>query len=111
MSNHGFLSHLDLSNVKLIVVTVDVYASAARTISYIKNNYPDMVILARSKDDITKDRLLQHGATWVLPVTIEGSLRLGAEVLTHLGKEQNEVDALLRALRTDDYKGINLIQK
>lgn len=111
MSNHGFLSHLDLSNVKLIVVTVDVYASAARTISYIKNNYPDMVILARSKDDITKDRLLQHGATWVLPVTIEGSLRLGAEVLSHLGKEQNEVDTLLRALRTDDYKGINLIQK
>lgn len=111
MSNHSFLMNTNLSHLKLVIVAIDSHESTVKIISHIRYSYPNIVILARSKDEDGKDKLLELGATWVLPVTIEGGLRLGAEALGVLGVKQNEIDDLLNAVRTNDYRGIDLINK
>lgn len=109
MSDYRLLSSIDLSNVKLIVVTVDSHFGASKVISHIKNSHPEIAIYARSKDAKAKEILLHYGANWVLPEAIEGSLRLGAEVLFKLGKDNVEIESLLGSLRVDDYNGIKIL--
>ncbi len=109
MSDYGFLSHISMAGVKLIIVTVDSHSVAAKIVSHIKNTYPEIKVFARSRDARAKEMLLFKGAEWVLPEVVEGSLRLGEEALKELEKPQEEIDALLSSLRSQDYNGLKVL--
>jgi len=111
MSDYGFLTHIDLSKVKMVVVTIDNHHGAARIVSHIKNTYPEMTIFARSKDARAKEMLLHHGASWVLPEAVEGGLRLGEEVLFHMEVDKVAIDGVLGAFRAQDYNGIKIFHE
>jgi len=106
MSNLNFLHAVKLGRARLVVVTVDNGAHAVRIVSHISTAYPGLEIFARSKDLKTKALLLSHGAKWAMPEVMEGSLRMGSEILQAMHVERDAVETLLAALRKDDYAAI-----
>lgn len=109
LSDYGFLAKIGLDRAEMVVVTVDSHHSTAKIVSRIRNQFPALQILARTRDMRTRSVILQHGATWAMPEAAEGSLRLGAEALLNLGRPQEEVQELLNYFRKDDYETIRVL--
>jgi len=109
MSDADFLGAIKLAKAKLVVVTVDTPIHAVRIVSHIKNIYPGLTVFARAKDMKTKNLLLKYGATWALPEAMEGSLRMGAEVLFSMGIDRDTVRELTASLRKDDYAAMEQV--
>ena len=106
LSNLDFLSQIGLDKASAVIVTVDNHHTSAKIVSHIRSKYLNLRILARTNNMKTRDALLAHGASWAMPESSEGSLRLGAEALLSLGRTREEVIELLTFFRKDDYETI-----
>jgi len=104
LSELEFLQKIGLERVSTVIVTVDNHHTSSKIISHIKSLYPTLKILSRTRDMKTRDALLKHGATWALPESTEGSLRLASETLLGLGKAREEVFEIMTYFRKDDYE-------
>jgi monovalent cation:H+ antiporter-2, CPA2 family len=71
-----------------IVLTMDHPASALHAVQAIRRMYPELPLLARSRDEKHALALKQAGATFVIPETLETGLQLSAYVLQTLGVEE-----------------------
>ncbi|RXJ97308.1 portal protein [Malaciobacter molluscorum] len=111
LSELDFLNKIGLDRVEAIILTVDNHRTTIKMISHIRSLYPTLMIFARTKDMKSRDALIKHGATWGMPESIEGSLRLGAETLFKLGMTREEVFDILTYFRKDDYETIKEIHK
>ncbi len=106
LSNLDFLSQIGLEKAQAVIVTVDSHHTSSKIVSHIRNQFPSLRILSRTKNMKTRDALLSHGASWAMPESSEGSLRLGAETLLNLGRTREEVIEILTYFRKDDYETI-----
>lgn len=104
VSDYDFLSKIGLDRAESVIVTIDDHHAASKIISHIRSQYPSLRIMARTTSMRTRDVLLNHGATWAMPESTEGSLQLGAQMLLSLGKPQEEVIDLLNIFRKNDYE-------
>ena len=95
LSELEFLNKIGLERVNAVIVTVDNHHTTSKIISHIRTLYPVLTIFSRSRDMKTRDTLLKHGATWVMPESVEGSLRLAAEFLLSQGMPREEVFEIL----------------
>ena len=111
LSELEFLNKIGLERVRAVIVTVDNHHTASKIISHIRTLYPVLTILSRTRDMKTRDTLLKHGATWAMPESIEGSLRLAAEFLLSQGMPREEVFEILTYFRKDDYEVIREIHQ
>ncbi len=68
-----------------IVLTMDHPASALHAVKAIRREYPDLPLIARSRDEKHAQALKQAGASYVIPETLETALQLAAFVLQSLG--------------------------
>ncbi len=75
-----------------VVVTMDDPEAAERVVSSVRSNWPALPIYARARDRQHARRLLGHGATDVVPETVESSLQLSLRVLRGIGTSE-EVSA------------------
>ncbi len=111
LSELEFLNKIGLERVSAVIVTVDNHHTTSKIISHIRTLYPVLTIFSRSRDMKTRDTLLKHGATWVMPESVEGSLRLAAEFLLSQGMPREEVFEILTYFRKDDYEVIREIHQ
>ncbi|MGB6328877.1 MAG: cation:proton antiporter, partial [Halarcobacter sp.] len=111
LSNLEFLSNIGLSRANAVIVTVDNHHTSSKIVSHIRNISSGLRILARTKNMKTRDALLTHGASWVMPESSEGSLRLGEETLLSLGMSKEDVSELLIFFRKDDYETIRKLHR
>ena len=111
LDDFEFLSNIGLSRANAVIVTVDNHHSASKIVSHIRSLSPSLKILARTKNMKTRDALLTHGASWAMPESSEGSLRLGEETLLNLGMIKEDVNELLSYFRKDDYETIRKLYK
>jgi len=109
MSDLAFLRQLNLDRAEVVIIAIDDYQSTAKIVSHICSEYPQIRILSRARDIRSRDALLGRGATWALPESVEGSLRLGAESLLSIGMPKDEVEELLELFRKEDYETIRQI--
>lgn len=65
---------------------------------------PTMPVMVRTMDDANLERLMQAGATEVVPESLEGSLMMGAHLLLLLGAPTDNVDRYVREVRRDRYR-------
>lgn len=102
-----------IDSAAALVVTMDDTTAADRVVQSARQHWPDLPIYARARDGVHAAILLEHGATHVIPETVEASLQLGEMVLLEVGlpdlaarqiidarREQEE-----RMLRPDDREG------
>jgi glutathione-regulated potassium-efflux system ancillary protein KefC len=115
---YGELSHLDfitrigLEKAKTVIVTIENHHTAANIVSHLRNEYPALRILSRTRNMITRDLLIKHGVSWAMPESSEGALRLAAETLLGLGRTREEVIDILTYFRKNDYETIkDLLEK
>lgn len=110
---YGDASRLDMlkrtriDQARALVVTMDNVNAADHIVRAVRDFAPDLPIYARARDGTHARRLLEHGASQVVPETVEASLQLAARVLAGTGMSeeaveqriQDERDAEIRRLR------------
>jgi len=111
LSDLEFLNQIGLDKVEAVIVTVDNHHTSSKIISHIRAQQPTLKILSRTRDMKTRELLIKHGATWAMPESTEGSLRLAAETLLSLGMPKEETIDILTYFRKDDYEAIRSLYK
>ena len=110
---YGDASRLDmlrlarLESARALVVTMDSATAADHIVRAVREFAPQLPIYARARDGKHARRLLERGASEVVPETVEASLQLAARVLAGTGMPEDVVeqriqierDAELRRLR------------
>jgi hypothetical protein len=76
-------------------VTLNDGAATARTVTVLRNRFPDMPIFARARDAAHCNELARLGATGIVPEIVEVSLLLGAQVLRGAGIAEEEIALVL----------------
>lgn len=94
------LQRLKAGEARLIIVTMDNPASALHTVKAIRQAFPHLAIVARSRDERHAQELIQAGAGQVIPETLEAGLQLSAAVLLDLGRAEAHVAHVIEAERS-----------
>ena len=98
------LEAIQMGQAALVVLAVDHPRTALRAVTHLRNQYPDLPVIARGKDLEGVGHLLAAGATRAFPEILESSLRLGAEALQILGVAGDDVDRLVEGVRSTRYE-------
>ena len=92
-----------LKRARAVVVTFADVPLALKILHEVHEARPEVPVVVRTVDDAELDRLLEAGATEVVPEVLEGSLMLASLSLLLLGVPLNRVLARIRAIREERY--------
>ncbi|MCO6411479.1 MAG: cation:proton antiporter [Thiogranum sp.] len=106
ISDPELLSAAHVERASLVVITVDDFTTALRTVAYLRSSCPQVPIIARARDLEASSRLLDAGATHAYPEAIEASLRLGATALQMLRIPTDDIDVIIQGVRDWNYKPV-----
>ncbi len=104
IGDRDLLATAHAEHALLVILTIDHGPSAELAVSHIRHSYPALPVIARARDLAAVARLMEAGATHAYPEAVESSLRLGALALEILNTPQENVDLLMRGVRSDNYK-------
>jgi glutathione-regulated potassium-efflux system protein KefB len=104
ISDPELLAAAHAERATLVVLTIDHDATALRTVSHLRNTYPQVPVIVRARDLEASAHLLHAGATQAFPETIEASLRLGAEALQIVGAPADNIELLMQGVRNRGYE-------
>ncbi|BBK45091.1 potassium transporter TrkA [Allostella vacuolata] len=93
------LRHAGADTCQALVVTLDDPRSVERTVRTARRRWPGLAIYARARDAVHARRLMELGATEVIPETLEPSLQLAGRVMAGLGMREEAVADRLSLLR------------
>lgn len=99
--NPKLLEAANAGQAGLAVVAVHNVDNEKCIVSHLQMLNPSLPVIARAWDLTSRDHLLKMGIVEALPISIEGSLQMGALVLKQLGCEDAEVNNLVNSLRED----------
>lgn len=97
------------ARAKMVVITIDRAAVASRIVTALRENYPDLPIYVRARDQRHVRSLEKIGANEVVSEAAESSLQLGGIVLKSLGVSVDEITSLIEGYREDDYAKLEKI--
>lgn len=103
-SNEAIIHAAKVRLARAAVITLDDPAAAASVLRMIRRELPDMPVIVRARDAENMDELMRHGASNVMPETIESSLLLGGMVLRTLGENDVQIDEVVGSLRRTAYQ-------
>ncbi len=95
------LERLGIETAPAVVFTMDEPVLVQRTVRKLRQNYPDMLIIARARDTEHAALLYRSGATHAVPETLESSLQLSESVLVELGIAMGPVIASIHEKRDE----------
>ena len=101
--NANNLNAAGIHRAKAIVITFKSIQDTIKVIQQIEQLHEGLPILARAKDEIEMDTLLKSGATQVIPDKAEGSVMLGAQVLSLVGVPLRRVMRRIGEVRENRY--------
>ena len=87
----------------LVVAYADDRAST-KVLNVIRETYPDLPVVVRTRDESSIQQLQDSGATDVVPEVLEGSLMLASHALVLLDVPLTRVIKKIRAFRNERYK-------
>ncbi len=98
---------INIGKAALVIVTINNSVMALRAVTSIRKAYPHVPIIARARDLKASSQLIEAGAIFAYPETLEASLRLGATALEILSVPSNNIDSLVQDVRDWNYKSID----
>lgn len=98
------LASAHIEQAAMVVLTIDHGPTAERAVSHIRTSFPDVPVISRARDLEACGRLIEAGATYAYPEAVESSLRLGGIALEMLNVPQENVDLLVKGVRSDNYQ-------
>lgn len=100
------LSKLEIDAAPAVILTMDEPVLAQQLTRKLRNNYPELPIIARARDGVHAGELYRNGATHAVPETLEASLQLSEAVLVDLGVAVGPVIASIHEKRDEFRKSI-----
>ena len=85
------------------VVIMDNAEAAERTVHLIHQQFPNVRVFARARDNAQRRRLMAAGADGIVHETFEMSLQLGGAVLRSFGAADETVQDIILSHRAEDY--------
>jgi CPA2 family monovalent cation:H+ antiporter-2 len=95
------LVRLGAENATAVILTMDEHILAQRMVRKLRNQCPDLPIIARARDTAHAAELYRVGATHAVPETLESSLQLSEAVLVDIGVPMGPVIASIHEKRDE----------
>ncbi|MFI4888374.1 MAG: monovalent cation:proton antiporter-2 (CPA2) family protein [Burkholderiales bacterium] len=102
-SRRETLMSAGLAKARAVVITFADTPVALKILHHVQHLRPEVPVIVRTRDDVEIDRLLEAGATEVVPEVLEGSLMLASHSLLVLGVPLNRVLKRIRTVREERY--------
>ncbi len=96
-----FLERCGLGEARALIITVHDQKAMDQTVTSVREQYPDLTIVARARDAAHARHLYGLGVTDAVPETIEASLQLSEAVLVDLGIPAGPVIASIHEKRDE----------
>ena len=93
-----------IERAKAIIVAYTDDRATEKVLNVIRESYPILPVIVRTKDESSVDKLQNAGATDVVPEVQEGSLMLASHALVLLGVPLSNVIKKIRIFRSERYK-------
>lgn len=104
------LHKFGIEQAAALVVTIDSPQVAEQVVATARHHWPDLLIYARARDRIHSQRLIDHGASHVIPETIEASLQLGEMVLMGIGIPDQTARRIIEARRQKEQHTVDQVR-
>ncbi len=98
-SRADMLRKFGVDQAAALVVTMDSPHTAEHVVGTARRHWPDLLIYARARDRAHAARLIDRGASHVIPETVEASLQLGEMVLMGVGVPDQAARRIIEARR------------
>jgi CPA2 family monovalent cation:H+ antiporter-2 len=102
-SRRETLTSIGLAKAKAVVITFADIPTALKILHLVQELRPELPVIVRTLDDSELPKLMDAGATEVVPEVLEGSLMLASHALLLLGVPLNRVLKRIRAIREERY--------
>ncbi|MGH8313327.1 MAG: cation:proton antiporter, partial [Gammaproteobacteria bacterium] len=102
-TNSAVLKAAGVEHARAVVISYFQVPTALKILAHVKNFRPDMPVLVRTRDDAELDKLMQAGATEVIPETMESSLMVAAHLLQLLGVPMRKILRNIQEVRAHRY--------
>ena len=102
-SRREALSGTGLAKAKALVITFADIPVALKILHLVQELRPELPVIVRTLDDSELPKLMDAGATEVVPEVLEGSLMLASHSLLLVGVPLNRVLKRIRAIREERY--------
>ena len=93
-----------IERAKAVVIAYADDRSTEKVLNVIREAYPELPVVVRTKDESSVEGLKKAGATDVVPEVQEGSLMLASHALVILGIPLSNVIKKIRVFRSERYK-------
>ena len=97
------LEAVGLNRAKALVICLDNANSTLKTLVSARSISEDIIILVRTRDDSSVDKLLDAGADEVITEKLETGIMMTTELLLLLKKSPEEVYEYVKKLRSEHY--------
>lgn len=95
------MERLGAADAAAVIITMDVPVTAQRIVRKMRQQYPDLPIIARARDADHAAQLYRAGATHAVPETLESSLQLSEAALVETGVAMGPVIASIHEKRDE----------
>jgi CPA2 family monovalent cation:H+ antiporter-2 len=102
-TQHKILEAAGIDQAKALIISFNDEAGALKILHIVRSLRNDLPVLVRSRDDASLEKLLDAGATEVVPETLEASLMLAIQLLLLLEVPLRQVVERIRTVRSDRY--------
>ena len=102
-SRREALTSAGLAKAKAVVITFADVPIALKILHLVQAMRPELPVIVRTVDDGELGKLMDAGATEVVPEVLEGSLMLASHALLLLGVPLNRVLRRIRTIREERY--------
>jgi CPA2 family monovalent cation:H+ antiporter-2 len=96
----GLIERLEIGNAKAVVLTMDDPVLVVRIARMLREELPELPIIARARDTGHAARLYKAGVTDAVPEAVEASLQLSEAVLVDIGVAMGPVIASIHEKRS-----------
>ncbi len=107
-SDLRMLSQAGVGRAAAVVVTLDQAGATEETVAMLREAFPQVPVVVRGRDLASCDRLLAIGASEAIPESVQLSTSVGEALLRRIGASQAQIDAVLAAMRQDNYANLRL---
>ena len=103
-TRRDILKAAGIENARMLIICFDSIEDTRRVLAHTRELAPAVPTLARTRDDVHLEELMQLGATRVIPETHEASLTLASHALILLRTPTAEVQRLVDEARAGRYQ-------
>jgi glutathione-regulated potassium-efflux system ancillary protein KefC len=94
---------ISIARARSVILTTSGYEATKRMIGNLRQFYPNVPVMTAVQYLVERDELRRMGATQVVALMPEATLRFSRSVLSSLGVLPDEVESIINSFAADDY--------